>query len=76
MSHYHASIRLTVTAESRDELAAELHLAVEGLTRTCAEAVATWEQNPNRQGVHLADPLLSGGSVGVVLCRHADPLEN
>jgi hypothetical protein len=76
MPHYHANLRLSVFAETRDELLAEISLAVGSIDRVCQEAADMWESKPTEQGVTFADPTLSGGVVAGVLCRHTDPEEN
>jgi hypothetical protein len=76
MPHYHANLRLSVFAESRDELLAEISLAAGSIDRVCQEAADVWDLKPTEQGISFADPTLSGGVVVGVLCRHTDPKEN
>lgn len=73
--HYHASVTITVTADSCDELLAELSLVTAALTRKAQEAADEWMAAPAHPGVQFLEPTASGSVLGV-LHRHIDPTEN
>lgn len=75
--HYHATVKLIVTADTLDEFEAEITIITQRIPDLCREAATQYRKAPTAPAATITLRSLSGAAaVAGVIARHIDPLEN